>query len=135
MNDEKRKAVCKIGQGNECCRYLVVGAKGFECMKLTSLKTTLDNKAEQKTMNAQGDNCSGEPEQQEFEIWTEGYAAQGGGCGASLRGKAFGSNFKEACDKLAEQNPAFGEYYSPDRLAYWGCRLFETQAEAIKSYG
>jgi len=30
---EHVKNVCKIGQGNDCCRYLVLGAEGFECAK------------------------------------------------------------------------------------------------------
>jgi hypothetical protein len=26
--------VCKIGQGADCCKYLVMGTKGFECMRV-----------------------------------------------------------------------------------------------------
>ena len=58
MNDYV-KNVCKLGQGKPCCRYLIVGYKGFECAKLTHLKLTLDAKVEENTMTAQGDNCDG----------------------------------------------------------------------------
>lgn len=25
--------ICKVGHGANCCKYLVAGANGFECMK------------------------------------------------------------------------------------------------------
>lgn len=53
------KGTCKIGQGAECCRYLVCGAKGFECVKHTEMRTYLDNRVATQTMNARGDNCEG----------------------------------------------------------------------------
>ncbi len=56
---EHVKNVCKIGQGNACCRYLMVGAGGFECAKRTSLQVTLDMRVYNDTMVAQGDNCEG----------------------------------------------------------------------------
>lgn len=50
--------VCKIGQGRECCRYVVGGPGGLECGKLTpSLKAAIDQRAE--SMVAQSDNCPG----------------------------------------------------------------------------
>lgn len=51
--------VCKIGQGNKCCRYLVMGTEGFECAKGTSLQVHLDERVYNNTMTAQGDNCEG----------------------------------------------------------------------------
>lgn len=58
--DEKLRSTCKIGQGNECCRYLVCGAEGFECMKNTAIAKILDKRVESKTMVAQGDSCIGD---------------------------------------------------------------------------
>ena len=53
--------VCKIGQGNDCCKYLVCGAKGFECMKVdSSMKKIIDNTWATTHHVAQGDNCEGE---------------------------------------------------------------------------
>jgi hypothetical protein len=53
------KNVCKIGQGNACCRYLTVAPNGWNCEKLSSLKTYLDNRVTTNSIVAQGDNCEG----------------------------------------------------------------------------
>lgn len=53
--------VCKIDQSYECCKYLVVGAKGFECMKITSSsKRLIDQNWAINEHVAQGDNCKGQ---------------------------------------------------------------------------
>lgn len=55
---EHIRSVCKIGQGKNCCRYLVVGGKGFECGKESeTLKIMIDKRVQ--TMTAQSDNCNG----------------------------------------------------------------------------
>lgn len=51
------KDVCKIGQGKDCCRYLMVGGNGFECGKLTVFKPIID--ARVRKMSAKSDNCEG----------------------------------------------------------------------------
>lgn len=52
------KETCKIGQGADCCRYLIMGCTGFECAKLEhGLKVTIDARVE--SMSAQADNCEG----------------------------------------------------------------------------
>ena len=54
------KNVCKIGQGAACCKYLVVGANGFECMKVDRMaRAMIDKNWEQIKHIAQGDNCDG----------------------------------------------------------------------------
>lgn len=72
-----------------------------------------------------------------FEIWTEGYAATGEHQPASKMGEAEGETFRDAVLK-------FMENYSPrkrrddfnaERLTYWGCRLFDNEADARKSNG
>lgn len=51
------KEVCKIGQGHDTCRYLMMG-RTWQCAKLDpSMKATLDARGD--TMSAQGDNCPG----------------------------------------------------------------------------
>lgn len=52
--------VCKIGQGNECCRYLAADYRGLVCIKLTSLKAQVDRRVATETMVARGDNCDGQ---------------------------------------------------------------------------
>lgn len=51
------KDVCKIGQGSECCKYLLMGSKGFECGKITSKE--LIDRVWNSSKTAQGDNCEG----------------------------------------------------------------------------
>ena len=52
------KDVCKIGQGKECCRYLILGAKGFECGKVNPEEREMLDRRKGR-MVAQGDNCEG----------------------------------------------------------------------------
>lgn len=54
------KEVCRIGQGANCCKYLVSGTKGFECMKTSfATKEIIDKNWETTAHVAQGDNCEG----------------------------------------------------------------------------
>ncbi len=48
---------CKIGQGKDCCRYLVADMTGLQCAKLTVMKHLIDDRASR--MVAQGDHCVG----------------------------------------------------------------------------
>lgn len=50
--------VCKIGQGDKTCRYLGLGV-AWKCLKHTSLRAMLDERAQNNKMTAQGDNCDG----------------------------------------------------------------------------
>ena len=49
---------CKPGQGALCCKYLVSDLEGIQCIKLHSMRYTIDART---NMNAQGDNCDGIP--------------------------------------------------------------------------
>lgn len=51
--------ICKIGQGEECCRYLLCGPNGFECAKHSKLKNIIDQRANSNLMAAKGNNCEG----------------------------------------------------------------------------
>jgi len=53
ITEEHLKKICRIGQGNKCCRYITVGPKGFACVKHTRVRNN--------DMVAQGDNCDGYP--------------------------------------------------------------------------
>lgn len=54
------RLICKIGEGEKCCKYLVMGTEGFECMKADkeSKKIVDDNWAVTSHVS-QGDNCTG----------------------------------------------------------------------------
>ena len=58
MDDKKLKEICKIGQGEECCRYLVLGPQGFECGKFQGYKNLIDERVKTGSFNAKGDNAS-----------------------------------------------------------------------------
>lgn len=61
LKDNKKhwETVCKIGQGADCCKYLVMG-KGFECMKEDpENKKVIDDNWAVTPHVAQGDNCEG----------------------------------------------------------------------------
>ncbi len=46
--------------GSECCKYLVMGRKGFECMRTTpGNKKVIDDNWAKTPHVAQGDNCNG----------------------------------------------------------------------------
>lgn len=57
LSNNHIKDVCKIGQGKDCCRYLLCGINGFECGKLGSLKEMIDSRVHH--MTAKSDNCKG----------------------------------------------------------------------------
>lgn len=78
INDNRHVTqVCRIGQGNACCRYLTVGPDGWDCVKLSTeptrsllevmegrndgqtAKQILDERVRKGEMHARGDNCEG----------------------------------------------------------------------------
>jgi hypothetical protein len=60
LPDEHIAEVCKMGEGEKCCRYLVGGAKGLECMKTDPLNKSVIDKAWATDVHvSQGDNCGG----------------------------------------------------------------------------
>ena len=59
VGDDHARTVCKIGQGAACCRYLTVGAHGFECEKHSRLARILDARVLVGAMVSRGDNCKG----------------------------------------------------------------------------
>lgn len=58
-NQDYIRNTCKIGQGTECCKYLVCGAKGFECMRDDPENKKVIDNAWNNSKIAQGDNCKG----------------------------------------------------------------------------
>ncbi len=58
ISEDHLKSTCQPGTEN-CCAYLTLGAGGFECAKMSSLKLSIDLRLAEGTMNAIGDNCDG----------------------------------------------------------------------------
>lgn len=69
-----------------------------------------------------------------YHIWSEGYRATGGQLGASYHGCYEGDTFEEACKQwaLSSSEP---NLFDPKKLTYWGCRLFDNEIDARKSFG
>jgi hypothetical protein len=60
INDNHLKKFCKIGQGVECCRYVMVGKNGFECLKnIPKAKKLIDEQIKNRSDFPKGDNCNG----------------------------------------------------------------------------
>lgn len=57
LTDEHTEEICKVGKGNETCRYLTSSAGSFVCAKFGPLMETLNNKAKNNEMESLGDNC------------------------------------------------------------------------------
>lgn len=56
---EYAKEICKMGQGQECCRYLTMHPDGFSCEKHGELRKYLDCRVIAGTITSRGDNCEG----------------------------------------------------------------------------
>lgn len=59
QTDEYVKATCKPGTA-ECCRYLIMGPDGWDCVKHTrDVARYIDGRVERGEFRATGDNCEG----------------------------------------------------------------------------
>lgn len=52
-------ATCKLGQGEECCAFLVAGMQGLECAKDTEFEDIIRARVASGQFTAKGDNCPG----------------------------------------------------------------------------
>ena len=60
VTSEHATNVCKMGQGNECCRYLIGSPNGLECAKnIIRIRRFTDMRVADEDMVARGDNCEG----------------------------------------------------------------------------
>jgi len=64
-----------------------------------------------------------------YQIWVEGFIATGENGRAHLAGTYEAEEFSEAC-AMAAKGRNWGDLFNPERLTYWGCRLFPTEHEA-----
>lgn len=71
-----------------------------------------------------------------FEVWMEGFSATGDYASAQCQGSFKGHTFQEACIawvntlELSQQL-----YYNSERNSYWGCKLFDNEIDARRSFG
>lgn len=68
-----------------------------------------------------------------WEIWMEGYSATGEHATASCVGtRVPARTFREACIKTYGYD---NNLFDPERLTFWGCRLFDNEADAREGFG
>jgi hypothetical protein len=73
-------------------------------------------------------------EMKKWAIWMEGFRVMEGESKAVFQGEIEAESFKDACRILAEQQE-WGELFKADPPSYWGCRLFDDEKKARKSFG
>ncbi len=55
MSADEAKEICKLGQGEECCAFLVCAPTGFECIRMSYPSNgTIFKRLKEGTMNAKG---------------------------------------------------------------------------------
>ena len=58
LEGDEPKKICRLGQGEKCCPWLVCGSNGFECFRMNYPSNTIISKrVEEGTMNAKGKEC------------------------------------------------------------------------------
>lgn len=71
-----------------------------------------------------------------FEVWIEGYSVQGNIGKAQFFGEFEGETFKDAVLKyystLSEEDRVLVDL---ETLTFWGCRFFDNEKDARKSFG
>ena len=75
-----------------------------------------------------------------YKVYIEGYADNGGRCGASYVGCGKGNTFVEAAKNACIKR--FGKKDTESLFAvyggkpfFWGCEMFDNYADATKSFG
>lgn len=82
-----------------------------------------DDTVEAVTSNNQG--------MKHYNIWMEGFSMTGASDSARFVGTFEADSFKEACQKAFVDDP----YYNPKQNTYYGCGLYDNEADARKSFG
>ena len=85
-------------------------------------------------LNSQNENRT-TPSMNIYEIWATGFADNGCSGRAFCFGTEKGKDFKDACRNFTKVNAEFKKYFDEKRMTWWGCSLFDNEAEARKSFG
>lgn len=74
-----------------------------------------------------------------YEIWMEGYVATKESDTAQYVGSIEAESFKEACIKFSKTEEGiekqWDEFFNPINISFWGCRLYDNEKDARKSFG
>ena len=54
LEGNEPKDICRLGQMEKCCAFLVCGKDGFECIRMDYHNSTVFRRLDEGTMNAKG---------------------------------------------------------------------------------
>ena len=70
-----------------------------------------------------------------YHVWAEGYRANGDRANAHLIGSIESDSFENACNTLIRICGMDDHNWDKEKLTYWGCRLFDNEIDARKTFG
>ena len=73
-----------------------------------------------------------------YSLWMEGYIIQGNSSKADFLGTFKANSFIDACDKWSETlSDDEKQYYDKkeNKAWFWGCAIYDNEADARKSFG
>ena len=71
-----------------------------------------------------------------YDIWMEGYHSAGSGAPAKFLGSFDGLSFDHAVLKYINTNKkGFEQLFNEEKLTIWGCKLFDNEKDARRSFG
>ena len=68
-------------------------------------------------------------------VWMEGFAATGNAKSAEYGGEFEGETFADACENWLKASHGDEHLFDKAKLTYWGCQLFDNEADARKNFG
>jgi hypothetical protein len=70
-----------------------------------------------------------------IDVWVEGYQVQGNASTARLLSSVIATNLEIAVEKLKAHGNCHGIEGKVGKPNIWGCRLFDNELDARKSFG
>lgn len=70
-----------------------------------------------------------------YNLWMEGFACTGNFGTAQPLGLVEAETFESAVKKRMAIYPDSEKYFNPEKLTYWGCGIFDNEADARKVFG
>ena len=72
----------------------------------------------------------------QYEVWTEGYTISGSVSGADFHGIFESDTFAGACLGFRDSLPQKSlHYFNDEQLTFFGCKFFDNESDARKSFG
>jgi hypothetical protein len=70
-----------------------------------------------------------------YEVWIEGYAATGQRDRARFLGVYTAENFNDAAEMAARLKLGEMNYFNKAVPSFWGCKFYDNEADARRSFG